>query len=681
MSVVRTAATTFPAYKTLQNVTYTDRGTQYRAVGLIPADRSLLGVDLTNGRLVNSTDDGVTWTTYCNFVFTGTNLSGSTVHWLPSGEVAIGTNKVNTGSPGASAWVSSGWATNPTTATFTKTLQLPDGLNFAYHGFGGHRNILLASEYGNSWSQTAPNSRYVYRSDDGGATWRTVFDFGSTVLVGDGGPVGVVGANVHLHGCAYDPWFDRMWLLWGDAPASSRGGAYSDDGGGTWNRVASAPELYATTGQWQCLAPLAAESGLLTLPDSVPDVVGRIGRRGWRETTDFGAAHVVVPDNSPTVPLFRGAGWFNPKVPGAPILGVLVGTGSTSPGALVTVEDGGRTFRTAFVDPAVVGGGANSVGFEAAFGPTNTGKYVITSAYTGRNANGDRIVGELLRNPETIPTPRDTQVDTYPGAGTAASGYTWTKPTGAVSVEVVCIAGGGGGGSGRQGAAGTVRFGGGGGGGGAMTRSLLPASSLPSTLTLSVGGGGLGGAGQASVDTNGTAGASGSGSTVKDGTVQLLGSNAGAGGTGGTASAGTNGAGGTGQFPGINGGNGSSGAGSNGPTAVSGSAGGGGGGGLDASNTASAGGTGGLGRSGTSAAGTAGAIGTNGGAGGDYSYGPDSGGGGGGGGAAASGAPGSGGLGGKWGSGGGGGGASLDGNTSGSGGNGAPGVIVITTRF
>ena len=61
---------------------------------------------------------------------------------------------------------------------------------------------------------------------------------------------------------------------------------------------------------------------------------------------------------------------------------------------------------------------------------------------------------------------------------------TWTKPTGAKTVQVICIGGGGGG------AHGAAATGGGGGGGGGISRQIFPASLLGATETVTVGTGG-----------------------------------------------------------------------------------------------------------------------------------------------------------------------------------------------
>lgn len=120
-----------------------------------------------------------------------------------------------------------------------------------------------------------------------------------------------------------------------------------------------------------------------------------------------------------------------------------------------------------------------------------------------------------------------------------ASG-TWTKPAGAVTVQVHLIGGGGGGGSGRRGATGTVRAGGGGGGGGGYAYSSFSAGTLGGTETVTIGAGGAGGATTSGTSTDGTTGTAGSSTTFG----AHLTAGGGSGGGGGTTSAGSGGAGG-----------------------------------------------------------------------------------------------------------------------------------------
>ncbi|SCL15042.1 hypothetical protein [Micromonospora inyonensis] len=88
-----------------------------------------------------------------------------------------------------------------------------------------------------------------------------------------------------------------------------------------------------------------------------------------------------------------------------------------------------------------------------------------------------------------------TQVFATVGAPPSGGG-TWSKPFGARSVWVRCQGGGGAGGGATTNAAGAASVGGGG-GGGAYAEDMIDASTLPASVTVTVGAGGAGGAGAA----------------------------------------------------------------------------------------------------------------------------------------------------------------------------------------
>jgi hypothetical protein len=284
-----------------------------------------------------------------------------------------------------------------------------------------------------------------------------------------------------------------------------------------------------------------------------------------------------------------------------------------------------------------------------------------------------------------------------------ASG-TWTKPTGAATVEIICIGGGGGGGGGGT-AGGAQGAGGGGGGGGGRISKTFRAAELGATETVTVGNGGTGSAGGAAGGNDGTAGNPGEATTVGAFLKAWGGSGGGAGKYNTTSIGGNGGAGigiGSTSVSGTTGvaasGGGASGAGATkqvngsvgGAGYLGGAAGGGSGGG--SSDPSLSGGTGGAqnGRGTAISGGTGGAAAganENGGTGGNATdcvqY-ESIGGAGGGGGAGVFGTAngGTGGNGGKYGGGGGGGGAGAgSAKTGGTGGNGAIGFCQVITYF
>jgi hypothetical protein len=289
------------------------------------------------------------------------------------------------------------------------------------------------------------------------------------------------------------------------------------------------------------------------------------------------------------------------------------------------------------------------------------------------------VAGNLVLATGSL-TARATNAQIFSSSGT------WTKPTGAISVNVQLFGGGGGGGSGRLDAAAANKCGGGGGGGGGYLNVTIPAAALGATETVTIGAGGTGGAGVTAAATNGTTGTAG-GSTSFNSLIAAGGTAGG----GGTTTAGSGGIGlllaNAGSASGTGGGTGNGGL----PTAsttltLPGGAGGGGAGGVNSSSVAAAGGAGGRSNIINIAGGAAGsASGGSGGNGNDNTnavnglFAVGSGGGGGGGGVTVSG--GNGGNGGFPAGGGGGGGATQTGTSSGAGGTGGAGIAIITTYF
>lgn len=300
---------------------------------------------------------------------------------------------------------------------------------------------------------------------------------------------------------------------------------------------------------------------------------------------------------------------------------------------------------------------------------------------TGNAALATFIRPTLLSNTVRVASAASVAEQVAARAGQAdvqiftASG-TWTKPSGAKSVQIMLVGPGGGGGAGARGASGVALTGGAGGGGGGVVFATMPASALAASVTVTVPAGGAGGVAQTTDSTAGANGASPTGGTV----FGQIAAQRGLGGAGGTitGSSAVAGTGGTGILAGGSGGAASAGNNGNAAAAPAGAPGGGGGGGVATTPAARAGGNGGSSTIYVGTGGTGGAI--------DNAGNPGSAltlvsNGGGGGGSSITSTGKAGGAGGSYGAGGGGGGASLNGNASGAGGAGGGGVCVVTTYF
>jgi hypothetical protein len=305
---------------------------------------------------------------------------------------------------------------------------------------------------------------------------------------------------------------------------------------------------------------------------------------------------------------------------------------------------------------------------------TRTGQFNLGNITAGQN----RVLTWPNTNGTIALTGQLTDTKVY------TANDTWTKPAGAKLVHYFIVAGGGGGASGRRDTTANNGGGGGAGAGGSVSVGWIDAAALDNTVTVTVGAGGAGGTGNRPNSSSGTSGTAGGASSF--GSITSTGAQSGAAGSASSGGVGAGASSGLGLYYATSVGRGPSGAGgfaanATAPAATVGTAGGGGGGGGKQATTYYNGANGGaVGNVNSTAGGTfvANAAGN---AGATW-IGGYLGSGGGGGSTGSSGQANNGGNGGLYGGGGGGGSASdNDAGGEGKGGDGAQGIVVITTYF
>ena len=118
-------------------------------------------------------------------------------------------------------------------------------------GMSVYKNIVVASEYG---LKTSEGARRVWLSKDYGETFKVIFDQMTSVEKIEGAPTWA-GDTAHVHSCAFDPYWNRIWVVTGDHPNSAM--YYSDDFGDTWTWVDPGDK------------PVVQYTGIIALPNCV----------------------------------------------------------------------------------------------------------------------------------------------------------------------------------------------------------------------------------------------------------------------------------------------------------------------------------------------------------------------------------------------------------------------------
>lgn len=395
--IVPKRSTTLAVPKTPRFVdaTHRARGTQYAIFGIDAKDNALLALDTTTQKIVHSYDDGVTYSALCDFVFPS-SVTLQHIHYLPDGEIVVGTSMTGA-TYGSRVYRSTGWR-NPATATFTNTYNLPADTYFAYGSFSGHKNVVFIGEYGKQTKDAFDNggnpAACAYLSRDGGKTFTKVLDIRTKTFVGEAGPWGTTTRMQHLHGVAYDPMWDRLWVVIGDGASSGGVTAtvYSDDDGATWNVAFQSPWVH-----WQSVTPIALQHGVFMGSDFDGNGMRRFGRDGYRDIGEYSSAHLF--DGGTSLQYIATSVYRAPSTD-APVLYSFMAVGSWNPGGVVATFDEGKTWVTLYKDTNNNGANLEYKGAYLSVGPTNTGRYVTLFNDTTRYPSGSVMVANLL-TPDT----------------------------------------------------------------------------------------------------------------------------------------------------------------------------------------------------------------------------------------------------------------------------------------
>ena len=220
---------------------------------------TILGV--TGWHIRVSTDEAKSWNVVSNFSELGMQLP-RTCRWLPDGEIIVNTNGIDGGPQRIYRSKGADWGRGEPTWEHVFTFLAAGG---PAHGWSWsiYENIVLVAAYGSK--DGVDNARHVYLSTDMGRSFRMVHE-----LPND--------AGIHQHGVAWDPYWDRIWLTFGD---DKDGWKFSDDLGETWHFAkyddyASAP--------MQAVGIYPTKDAILFATDGHPNGLWRIPRSQGKHT-------------------------------------------------------------------------------------------------------------------------------------------------------------------------------------------------------------------------------------------------------------------------------------------------------------------------------------------------------------------------------------------------------------
>lgn len=319
------------------------------------------------GRLSETRDDGKTWTEIHKF-----DSALGWVQMLDNGELLA---SVGSDPNPREIWVSKGYGTGTTTWTKTLTGAAPYVYFANAWSTSFHKNIVILAEYGPKTPTYQGNAvtayaRYVYLSLDYGKTFRTIFDLGAYLTEDRKVPT----AGQHMHGVLWDPYWDRIWVTFGD---DTNGTVFSDDLGESWH-TADWGSVPSAAGQHQAVGMAALPGAILFGSDGPPNGVWRIDRKAGKHKGTYVIEDAwTVPDDAgrlthlcQSIHHIRQEGG-----PGVWLFGF--GTETREGHSFIVATRDGFSFTRIWQDPEVQTAG---LGIRSIAGPTLRGQLIVGSS-------------------------------------------------------------------------------------------------------------------------------------------------------------------------------------------------------------------------------------------------------------------------------------------------------------
>lgn len=346
-----------------------------------------------------SDDDGQTWT---DLPLLPGGVAAESTLLLDDGEMLV------SGYVGSVArrrvWRSQGLASG--TPTWVQVLEAPyPGVKFTQAwSQSTHGRIVLINEYGPKAGMPWPNvpgdengnvprgeaAVRTHLSLDYGRTFKAIFNLHDWVTTAGGRAHSDM---QHLHGVAWDPYWDRIWITYGDGMGGkgSNGVIYSDDLGASWNFAHHTPEGAASA--FQCVGILPMPRCVLMFGDTTPAVM-RIDRAHGKRAGTY-PVDVAYDSTAAGSPKHLCQGYYRGRREGddAPALAAFSTEGGVGQDFIVATLDGYKfteVWRGATTTPA-------GWGVRNPVGPTIRGQFLATT-----NAhNGETGQWAAIRIPAT----------------------------------------------------------------------------------------------------------------------------------------------------------------------------------------------------------------------------------------------------------------------------------------